>query len=99
LALIFRSKAGADVLMLQADAERLLRALGREPAPQGIVLPEQVEEALANFAVRSEPPASPDDDADAAEDLAPDLARRAWPLLELLRAARARGVPVTWSPA
>lgn len=99
MALLFRSKAGADVLMLQADADRVLRALGRDPAPQGIVLPEQVAAALAHFAALAAAPSPPADDAEEAADPAPDLPRRAWPVLELLRAAQARGVPVTWSPA
>lgn len=106
MALLFRSKAGADVFMLQADAERLLQALGRDAAAQGIFLPEQVEAAEAQFARRlaelraaAEMQDKPADPADLPPDAAAELARRAWPLLELLRAARARGVPVTWSSA
>ena len=91
----FRSKAGAEVLMLQAHAEAVLRALGREPAPQGIFLPEQVDAALAAFALVQQTPV---DEAEAADqELGPDLGRRAWPLLELLRGARQKAVPVTWS--
>lgn len=91
----FRSKAGAEVLMLQAHAEAVLRALGREPAPQGIFLPEQVDAALAAFALAQQAPA---DEAEAeGDEPGPDLGRRAWPLLELLRGARQMAVPVTWS--
>ena len=46
----FHSKAGADILMLQGDGEAVLRALGREPAPQGIFEPGQISELLATFA-------------------------------------------------
>lgn len=95
----FRSKAGADVMMLQAHAERVLTALGREPAPQGIFLPEQIEEALATFRqalpAPAEPGGEPEDESDPGP--APDLARRAWPLLSLLQAAARGAVPVTWS--
>lgn len=91
----FRSKAGADVLMLDAHADAVLRALGREPAPEGIFLPEQIPAALAAFAAHEQPApeAAPDEEAEPP----PGLAQRAWPLLELLRAAAARGRPVTWS--
>jgi hypothetical protein len=91
----FRSKAGAEVLMLQAHAEAVLQALGREPAPQGIFLPEQVDAALAAFALAQQAPADEAEVAD--EEPSPDLGRRAWPLLELLRSARQKAVPVTWS--
>lgn len=99
MALRFHSKAGADVLMLDADAGRVLQALGREPAAQGIFLPEQIEEALSRFASRPEEPsvATGAETDDEEQEPLPDLSRRAWPLLELLRAAQARGVPVTWS--
>ena len=98
MALIFRSKAGADVLMLQADAERVLAALGKEPSCEGIVLPEHVEGLLARFVAHTTPP-TPLAEEDSDDEGPVDVARRAWPLLELLRAARARGVPVVWSPA
>lgn len=91
----FRSKAGAEVLMLQAHAEAVLRALGREPAPQGIFLPEQIDAALDAFAQAQQRPAEASEPED--EEPSPDLGRRAWPLLELLRRARQKTVPVTWS--
>ena len=91
----FRSKAGAEVLMLQAHAEAVLRALGREPAPQGIFLPAQIDAALDAFALAQQRPTEADEPED--EEPVPDLGRRAWPLLELLRRARRQAVPVTWS--
>lgn len=33
----FKSKAGADVVMLAESGDAVLRLLGREPAPQGIL--------------------------------------------------------------
>lgn len=95
----FRSKAGADVMMLQAHADTVLQALGREPAPQGIFLPEQIDAALSAFRLAQAEPAEPVEEA--ADPLdpepVPDLARRAWPLLSLLQAAARLSVPVTWS--
>lgn len=97
----FHSKAGADVLMLSAHAQAVLRALGKAPTDQGIFEPDQVEEALLCFeralqAAASAPTPEPDDDAQDASDT-PDLARRAWPLLALLRRAAAAQHAVIWS--
>jgi Domain of unknown function (DUF1840) len=92
----FHSKAGADVLMLQPHADAVLRALGREPAPQGIFEAASIPEALAAFAARTPDLPPTDDEAAATEDV-PDLGRRAWPLLQLLRRARDASVVLTWS--
>ncbi len=92
----FHSKAGADVLMLGAHAEAVLRALGREPAPQGIFLPEQVAAALdsLNRAESLAAPGAEPDDSEAAPD--PQLRQRAWPLRELLQRAAGKSCPVLW---
>lgn len=95
----FHSKAGADILMLQRDADAVLRALGREPAPQGIFEPDQIDELLRVCATADRPqavqPAAPDEEAEPA----PSLSVRAWPLLQLLRRAASEGHPVIWSSA
>lgn len=94
----FRSKAGADVLMLDAPADAVLQALGREPAADGIFLPEQIPAALAAFAAfLAPPPPTADAEPEECVDPPPGLSQRAWPLLELLRAAARRGHAVTWS--
>jgi hypothetical protein len=103
----FRSAAGADVLMLQADADTLLRALGREPSAEGVFMPAQISSALAAFdsaamAQGPDPISQPDsdagegDDAEAPEPAIP-LRRRAWPVLELLRRALQADKPVVWT--
>jgi hypothetical protein len=38
----FKSKAAGDLIMLQANGERMLQIIGKEPGPKGIVLPEQM---------------------------------------------------------
>ena len=90
----FRSKAGADVLMLDAHADAVLQALGREAAAEGIFLPEQIPAALAAFARLAQPAAEAEEEG---AEPAPGLAQRAWPLLELLRAGHHAARPVTWS--
>ncbi len=97
--IVFRSKAGADVLMLGAQAQEVLRALGREPADQGIFRGDQIPEALRHLAAtltgQSEAPEAEEDDAP--QRLG--LQARAWPVRSLLAAAQALGADVTWSPA
>jgi len=92
----FHSKAGADVLMLNAHAETVLRALGREPAAHGIFLPEQVAIALTHLDQAeqgAQQPAASEEDAAPAD---PALRQRAWPLRELLQRAANKGQAVLW---
>ncbi len=92
----FRSKAGADILMLRAHADAVLAALGREAAAQGIFEGEGLGAALRCWAERPSQPSDVSNEDDGSED-PPDLARRAWPLLQLLREAQHCGEAVTWS--
>lgn len=100
---VFRSKSGADVLMLWPHAEAVLQALGREPAHQGIFSGAQVAQALqawaqwdATQAASSQEASDPDQPQEA---LSPALRQRAWPVCELLRAAESQGHDVIWQPA
>jgi hypothetical protein len=43
----FRSKAAGDVVMLGPSGDELLRILGREPAPKGIIEPAAMPAAMA----------------------------------------------------
>ncbi|MBH9579463.1 DUF1840 domain-containing protein [Inhella proteolytica] len=99
----FHSKAGADVLMLGAHADLVLRALGREPAPQGIFLPEQIAAALhrldraEQLPVSLPVPGAEPDEGEANDGLPdPQLRQRAWPLRELLQRAAHKDCPVLW---
>ncbi len=98
----FRSKAGGTVVMTQPVAERLLEIIGKPPARAGVFEPEQLPAAIAAIeaAVAREKPVSVDED-DEQQALPPmaravSLRQRAWPLLELFRAALAREQRVTW---
>ncbi|MBV8380892.1 MAG: DUF1840 domain-containing protein [Paucibacter sp.] len=101
----FRSKAGGDVIMLQPQGDQLLRALGREPAPQGIVLAADLGRAVAVIeqAIVDDEAAFAQAVAEAQASGAPtprrlgvQLRQRAWPLLELMRRALAEDVDVVW---
>lgn len=89
----FQSKAGADILMLQAHADAVLAALGRECAPSGIFEGDGLAAALNHWDQRPES----DGPGDGVDDDAPGIGQRAWPLLQMLRRAQDARVPVIWS--
>ncbi|WP_431100447.1 DUF1840 domain-containing protein [Roseateles noduli] len=101
----FKSKAGADVIMLAAHGEQALQALGRSPAPQGILQASDLPALIAQgeSAIAEEQRAL---DRAADEALAdgrkpppkPEvtLRQRLWPLLELMRTAQAASTDVVW---
>lgn len=45
----FKSKAAADLIMLEADARRLLKIMQGEPQAKGIVTVEQLPETIARL--------------------------------------------------
>jgi hypothetical protein len=100
----FKSKAAGTVVMTGPVAERLLAIVGKEPGPTGIFTVAQMPAALAALqaAVDLEkaegpPPAGTDDEPHPPDGpRAVSLAQRAWPLMELLRAAHKADQPVTW---
>jgi hypothetical protein len=108
----FKSKATGTVVMTGSVAEQVLAIVGKAPGPNGIFTVEQMGPAIAALQAavdreRSEGgatslhPASGKaaNAADEHEDhahRAVSLAQRAWPLIEMLRAAQAAGKVVTW---
>ena len=99
----FKSKAGGNVVMTQPVAERLLGIIGKSPAAAGVFEPEHLPAAIGALQAaidreRAQPAAQGTDDEESREDPARriGLAQRAWPLLELFRAAVAARQRVTW---
>jgi hypothetical protein len=99
----FRSKAAGDVVMLGANGDQLLRALGREPAAQGIIEVAAMPAAIAALerAVAEEEARGTGDDNDDSDD-APQASRgiglrqRVWPMVEMMRRSQAAGEPIVW---
>ncbi|MBZ8141190.1 hypothetical protein CLD22_14910 [Rubrivivax gelatinosus] len=92
----FRSKATGDLIMLGPHGDQILRLLGRDPAPQGIIEPDAMAAAIAALEAAS----AADDDGGDADD-APgsaqvSLRRRAWPMIQMLRRAQAEGESIVW---
>lgn len=101
----FKSKAGADVLMMADSADAVLRLMGRDPAPQGILesaaLPGYVQQLEAGVAADEAQFQQTVDEARAAGQPAPrrqgvSLRQRAWPLRELMQRSSKEGADVVW---
>jgi hypothetical protein len=91
----FKSAATGDLIMLAPNGDQMLRLIGREPAPQGIIevvaMPGAIAALLAAIASEETPP----EDADA--PLPPvGLRQRLWPMIEMLRRAHDADAAVVW---
>jgi len=95
--LIFRSRAAGAILMQSENAHRLLDIMGKSHTERGVIAADQVDAALAALlaAVGQEPLAAPADESPS-QPPPVGLRQRAFPLIEMLRAARQRHVDVTW---
>lgn len=103
----FKSQVAAEVIMLQPDAETLLKIIGKTPGAQGIVTVAQVPAALqalrqaiearklAAVKAAASGKAVADDEEGADDDGIP-LERRAGPFMHLLEHSAAAGKDVVW---
>ena len=101
----FRSKAAADLVMLQAHGDALLRILGREPSDRGIIEPPDLPAAMQAIrdAIEADEGARAQAEQEASargERLPPrhgvTLRQRLWPIAEMMRRALAAGEPIVW---
>jgi len=108
----FQSRATADLIMLDATAQRLLALIGKETDRPGIITLEQIpgaiaalEQAVQNDEARRAAAGKAQDDEEAADenDDAPSsprdsvsLRQRAAPFIEMLGRSAAEGRDVTW---
>jgi hypothetical protein len=91
----FKSKAAAELIMLGPNGDQLLRLLGREPSPKGIIEPRDMNQAIADLQQ-----AIATDEAGRADPPQPankvSLRQRLWPMIEMLKRAQAAGEPIVW---
>jgi hypothetical protein len=102
----FKSRAAGTVVMTAPVAERLLAIVGKASGPKGIFTVEQMAPALAALQAAIDEEKATEQAATAdPEPTDPDepppppvisLRQRAWPLMDLLRAAQTKGKEVTW---
>ncbi|MCC7006673.1 MAG: DUF1840 domain-containing protein [Ottowia sp.] len=110
--IIFRSKASADVVMLDDLATRLLAIVGRSLSPRGIFLVEELASAIAQLEAAIKVDVKQVHDQESTEERAAvnrhdveradyaverlHLGQRAFPFLDMLRQAENKKEPVTW---
>ena len=98
----FKSDAGADVIMLEANGRQVLEIIGKGPDAKGILLPEQMAAARAALEAaiaREEAQGKPTDEDDEESQAAPkriSLRMRARPLVMLIEHSAKAKVPITW---
>jgi hypothetical protein len=105
---VFRSKAAGEIFMFAETARRIFEIIGKTEAPRGTITAAQVPEALARLtaAVEAEKAMlkAAEQQANEAERRGEEaggpraitLSQRAFPLIEMLRAAAKKNVDVTW---
>lgn len=102
---VFRSRAAGEIFMFAETAQRIFDIIGKPAAPRGVITAEQLPEALARLAAaveaeRAQTAAADGQAADRGDEPAAaapvTLGQRAFPLLEMLRAAQKKQVDVTW---
>jgi hypothetical protein len=104
---VFRSKAAGEIFYLAENARRLFDIIGKEPGQRGVITVEQLPDAIAKLVAAVEEEKAQlkaaqqkdEDEGDAGSahaQRAVTLGQRAYPLLEMLRAAQKRNVDVTW---
>lgn len=105
---VFRSKAAGEIFMFAETARRIFDILGKDDTPRGVITADQVPDALARLtaAVDSEKEElrAAQEERDAADRRGDEsigaravtLGQRAFPLIEMLRAAQKKKVDVTW---
>jgi hypothetical protein len=101
----FKSKAAGDLIMLEPNGRRVLQAIGKDPGPKGIILPEQMAAAAqaldAEIAREEAQQKAAIEEATAKGEVPPrfdavSLRQRAQPFLEMLRRSEKAGAEIVW---
>ena len=102
----FKSRAAADLILLEPQGRQILEIIGKAPSPSGIVTVAQIPDAIsaleaAVLASEAQPPVQEssdtqdDDDASARSDTV-RLRQRAAPFIDMLRKSVAEKADVVW---
>jgi hypothetical protein len=106
---VFRSKAAGEIFMFAETARRLLQIVGKDDFERGVIRADELSEALDRLTaavaqekeeLRGDPQRRELDERTGSSqgERAPpiSLGQRAFPLIEMLRAAQRKKVDVTW---
>lgn len=107
----FKSKATGDLIMLEPQGRQILKLIGKEPGPQGIILPAEMLPAITALqeavvleeeALKAACEAARTADDEAIQPTATDahkaisLKQRVVPFIDMLRRAHAEDKQVVW---
>jgi hypothetical protein len=94
----FKSKATGDVIMLGPNGDQVLRIIGHEPAPKGIIEVDAMPAAIAALHAAVEADEAPAEGAEEGSSGSSRVAlrQRVWPVVEMLKRASEAGEPVVW---
>ena len=100
----FKSQASGDVIMTEPHGDELLRLIGKEPGPKGILTQEQMpaaqkalEHAIAIAEGLPQEAKTAGKDEDDLQDFnAVGLRQRVWPFLELIRYSLRDKSDIVW---
>jgi hypothetical protein len=101
----FKSKAAADVIMLGAHGDQLLKLLGKDVTTSGIIEPAHMPAAMAALeqAVADEEAERARAEAEAQAEghtLPPrkevSLRQRVWPMVEMMKRSHADDLAIVW---
>jgi len=100
---VFKSKADADLIMMSSVGDQLLRIVGREPAPKGIIELAAIPAAMRaiELAIAAEDESArhakdSNDDDDSTVGVRIGLHQRAWPMLEMMKRSLAERSDIIW---
>ena len=97
---VFKSKADADLIMMQPEGDQILTSIGKTPAPQGIIEAKAIAAAIRALkeAIALEDAAHRADPAFEEEGRIEriGLRQRAWPMLEMMKRAVAENADIVW---
>ncbi len=101
----FKSKAAGDLIMLEPNGRRVLQIIGKDPQPQGIILPQQMPaaiEALEGAITQEEADQQALADEARAKGETPQraegvsLRQRAVPFIDMLRRCQQADQEIVW---
>lgn len=100
----FKSRAAADLIMLEPQGRQVVTLMGKTPGPSGIVTAAQIPAAIAALQAAVEAEEALPPPADAEGDETPEserqdvvrLRQRVAPFIEMLRRSAIEGVDVVW---
>lgn len=94
----FKSKNMGDVIMLEANGRQVLEIIGKDPAPQGIILPAEMPAAITALqaAIALEESGDVKEESGVVPAGAVTLHQRALPFIDMLRMNHKIDQEVVW---